>query len=102
MSTAVYHPWLFDDGEAWKKTLSDARWSYDLPMSHFMAIYAEYRTPHSGSSSNSASFALVSTPIPVATAQTPEAPPMTPEPSESKAGQILSQNEIDSLLSSLK
>lgn len=35
--------WLFDDKEAWEKTIRDPKWSYDLPLAAFMEIYQKYR-----------------------------------------------------------
>jgi hypothetical protein len=34
-----FFPWLFDDKNAWEKSLADPRYSYDLPMDSFMSIY---------------------------------------------------------------
>lgn len=107
MSIAVYHPWLFDQRDAWHKTISDSRWSYDMPMSRFMALYGEHRGSGGG-------VPVFVAPAPVfSTVQSsPVSAPLSPvaqaAPAKAAApaaaggpGQILSQNEIDSLLNQL-
>lgn len=93
-----YQPWLFDDRGAWERAVSDPRWNYDLPITHFMAIYNEYRGQESGNLSpkpqmNSQSFSAAAFKPQTATAPPPVA--------SGGAGQILSQNEIDSLLNQM-
>jgi len=100
-----HQPWLFDNRDAWQRAIADSRWSYDLPMSRFMAIYNEYRGSNKGTQSpmpftpkptiTMSSSIGFSAPAPVA------APPPAPPSAASGAGQILSQSEIDSLLNLL-
>jgi len=113
-----FFPWLFDDVSAWEKSLADPRYSYDLPLDNFMAIYQVERKPPYGE--NSMEFAMPA--FPASTMPTPAASfpmpaaaspfvampiamaPATPEPAkvESKHEEgILSQDEIDALLSGL-
>ena len=100
-----HHAWLFDNREAWQRAISDSRWSYDLPMSRFMAIYMEYRGSANGSAHHDAF--LVKAPISVSSAMSfsqpvsPMAMAASALPKSSGVGQILSQSEIDSLLNSL-
>ncbi len=107
MSTADFQPWLFDDYSAWVKALSDPRWVYDQPVSRLMAIYAEYRTG-SSPAGNRPKPSLVQAPqpmqqyaAPVAPIAAPVASPAPAPAGNAQAGQILSQNEIDNLLSML-
>ncbi|NLB64396.1 MAG: hypothetical protein GX801_09880 [Fibrobacter sp.] len=87
-----FYPWLFDCHTAWSKAVSDPRWNYSLPISSFMAIYNEYRAKDAGLSIPSThNIDSILT----------EANPSGTE-AKSEAGQILDQNEIDNLLSSLK
>ncbi len=106
MSVAVYHPWLYDSKEAWQKTLSDARWAYDMPMSRFMSIYMEYRGIHGATPMMpSPMLHSVSASVPIAAPLSPAVVPASSAasatPSAGGVGQILSQNEIDSLLNQL-
>jgi len=106
MAASVFHPWLFDNKAAWTKTISDSRWSYDLPMSRFMALYAENRgSAPIGFAQPSPPPLMSMTPIRSTSASPMSMASPTVEKadssSSSKAGQILSQNEIDSLLTSL-
>jgi hypothetical protein len=95
----AFLPWLFDNRDAWEKTIKDSRYKYDLTMDNFMAIYQEYR---SGSKTVSAEEAEA-----IAAQAFAPSPDPTPEPSPSSSsggnaadmemGQILSQDEIDAL-----
>jgi len=111
-----YYPWLFDDRSAWEKSFSDPRYSYELPMDFFMSIYSAERT----ADPNAMQF--ISAPMPTMSAM-PAMPIMAnsamsaaifntplenvssvigPGQSEEKQEEgILSQNEIDALLSGL-
>jgi hypothetical protein len=111
-----YFPWLFDDKSAWEKSLGDNRYSYDLPMDHFMGLYSMERK----SEGNVLGYSLPSY-IPSMIPSAPVAPVAAPAASaasvfspmgkasaaeapkeESKLEEgILSQDEIDALLSGL-
>lgn len=115
-----FFPWLFDDRAAWEKTITDPRYSYNLPIDSFMAIYQTERTVDENASENY-SIPIMSVPsmnLPLPTATTPiktfaaEVPFATvtpqvtetvlPPKEESKNEEgILSQDEIDALLSGL-
>ncbi|MCL1966345.1 MAG: hypothetical protein FWF67_00515 [Fibromonadales bacterium] len=100
-----FFPWLFDDRNAWEKSVSDPRYSYDLPIESFMSLYQMERRV-----SGASSYAM-----PVLPAATlPMAPPVQayatpfdasaiaaaiPAKEEKKEEGILSQDEIDALLS---
>lgn len=113
MGMAIYHDWLYDNRDAWQKTISDPRWTYDMPISRFMAIYSEYRGSPTGASTHSSSaLAMAYAPLPVSApmiATAAVAPVPAPAAASSSSGkgasggpgQILSQNEIDSLLNQL-
>jgi len=118
-----FFPWLFDDENAWAKAFADPRYSYELPLDYFMAIYQVERKANNVSPA--ANFALpeLSTPImpimpaPGAEAFAPApaqaqaqvflsaaamAPVPEPKQEESKHEDgVLSQEEIDALLSGL-
>ena len=111
-----FFPWLFDDQNAWEKSLADPRFSYDLPIDNFMAIYQVERKPPNGENSMEMAMPAFSpmpvnaAPLPVHAASSPftampiamaSAPP-EPVKEESKHEEgILSQDEIDALLSGL-
>ena len=107
-----FFPWLFDDKDAWEKSLADPRYSYDLPIDNFMAIYQIDRKAPDGSPMPLPTFASPAMPV----AQTPMvamASPSSfvampavavapqPPPKEEKQDGILSQDEIDALLSGI-
>lgn len=102
---AVYHNWLYDHQAAWQKTIGDARWSYDMPISRFMAIYAEYRGIQGITRIAVAPVVhAASTPAPMAAPLTTASVPVSSAPAATAGGgvgQILSQNEIDSLLNQM-
>jgi len=104
-----FFPWLFDDKNAWEKSLADPRYSYELPIDSFMSLYQIERKVSGGVAY---AMPILSQPVmslPVA------APPMqsyaaapfadiasamvTPKKEEKKEEGILSQDEIDALLS---
>ena len=115
-----FFPWLFDDKEAWEKVLSSSHFSYELPMDYFMSLYQVERK----ASENIGGYALPSfsapaIPLPVAApmsmpaaqaftatdpfvAMAPIAAVAEPEKKEPAGDNgILSQDEIDALLSGL-
>jgi len=115
-----FFPWLFDDKNAWEKSFADPRYSYELPMDCFMAIYQIERTARLPGSSNElnlpmpASMPAFSVPaMPAPTAYAPvqvqsfaaAMPAMTvaheQKEEPKKEDGILSQDEIDALLSGL-
>ena len=104
-----FFPWLFDDKNAWEKSLADPRYSYDLPMDVFMSIYQIERKV-----SGAIAYAMpvlskpaVSLPAAAPPAQAYAAPfaaaaiaaAIPPAKEEKKEEGILSQDEIDALLS---
>jgi hypothetical protein len=86
-----YIPWLFDNKEAFEKTLKDNRYSYEMLHSHFMAIYNEHRlgTPVASTPIQAVNVESIVENV-VQTSQSPE---------NGGAGQILTQEEIDALIS---
>ncbi len=94
----VFMPWLFDDKEAWEKAVVDPRYSYDMPIDLFMHIYLEYRNGKITVSEEEAESIAAGA---FSSAQTN---PKKSEPagdSNLESAEILSQNEIDSLLTGL-
>jgi hypothetical protein len=103
-----FFPWLFDDRNAWEKSLGNPNYSYDLPLESFMSLYQMER-----SVSGVATYAMpmlskpaVALPVapPVQAYATPfidvaSAIPASPKKEEKKEEGILSQDEIDALLS---
>jgi len=102
-----FFPWLFDDRNAWEKSVSDPRYSYDLPVESFMSLYQMERRV-----SGAAAYALPILSKPAM--PLPMAPPVqayaasfvdvpssasAPKKEEKKEEGILSQDEIDALLS---
>ncbi len=80
----TYIPWLFDSREAFEKTLNDSRYTYNMSFNNFMVLYNEYRTGV------------------VSEVKAEKVEPTTKEPqtsNNSEASQILSQDEIDLLIS---
>jgi hypothetical protein len=102
-----FFPWLFDDKDAWEKSLVNSNYSYELPMDSFMSLYQMERRV-----SGVAAYAMpvlskpaISLPMapPVQAYAAPFAnmPSVTvaPKKEEKKEEGILSQDEIDALLS---
>jgi len=110
-----FFPWLFDDKNAWEKVFADPRYSYEMPIDYFMAIYQVDRKCENTSHYALPELSMSAMPIPAATtfassavpdffssaiaSATPAAAP-PPEKSKSSEG-ILSQEEIDALLSGI-
>jgi len=113
-----YFPWLFDDKDAWEKSLANPYYRYDLPIDNFMSLYQVERKE--GDNADNAALPLFSVPtMPLPTATQAPMPqqtfaaanpfmsmPVAPiaavkkeEPKEDDG--ILSQDEIDALLSGL-
>ena len=40
----IFMPYLFDNKNAWERSISDPRWRYDMPFYEFMILYQSYRT----------------------------------------------------------
>jgi len=112
-----FFPWLFDDKNAWEKVFADPRYSYEMPIDYFMAIYqvdrkcdetSHYALPELSMSAMpmpTATFSSASAAVPdffssAIAAATPAAAPPPQEKSKSSDG-ILSQEEIDALLSGI-
>jgi hypothetical protein len=114
-----FFPWLFDDKGAWEKSFSDPRYSYEAPMDYFMALYQVERAAHPHSSGEvampvmpMASLSMPAMPAPTAYAPVEvhsfaaavpamaAAAPARKEEAKPEEG-ILSQDEIDALLSGL-
>jgi len=111
-----FFPWLFDDKNAWEKSLADPRFSYELPINGFMSLYQIERKV---SGDNAVALPVFSAPpMPVAAAPIPAqtyaattpfanmslaaasaSAPVKEEPKHEEG--ILSQDEIDALLSGL-
>jgi hypothetical protein len=109
-----FFPWLFDDKNAWEKVFADPRYSYEMPIDYFMAIYQTERKYDSDASMHYAlpELSMSATPMPAATAFAPApnffaspaaaAPVAAPPQEKSKSSEgILSQEEIDALLSGI-
>ncbi|MDR2581451.1 MAG: hypothetical protein LBC85_10735 [Fibromonadaceae bacterium] len=105
-----YFSWLFDDKTAWERSLADPRYSYDLPMDNFMALYGISRKEKAVIAVSQPIMSIpvmsniqaspVNVPLNVPVSMPVEAASAPKE--ESKLGEgILSQDEIDALLSSL-
>jgi len=116
-----YFPWLFDDRSAWEKSLSDPRYTYELPMDCFMTLYQLERkegVQETGGFQQyfpTAVAAATVMPIMPAVAAPNNASPLSvplasvsmdaAQPAAAKSGEskieegILSQEEIDALLS---
>jgi len=98
----VYIPWLFDDRDAWEKAVTDPRYQYDLPIDAFMTIYREYRDGTLTVSEEQAEQIAAA----AFTSSTPSANQPAQSSAESSSGnsssnEILSQDDIDSLLSGM-
>jgi len=107
-----FFPWLFDDKNAWEKVFADPRYSYEMPIDYFMSIYqvdrktdgtSQYTMPELSMPSTTFAAAPVSVPDFFATATAaPAAAAAAPPPEKSKSSEgILSQEEIDALLSGI-
>ena len=98
----VYIPWLFDDKDAWEKAVTDPRYQYDLPIDAFMTIYREYRDGTLSVSEEQAEqiAAAAFTSASPASAQSSGGSSAEAAPAES-SNEILSQDDIDSLLSGM-
>jgi hypothetical protein len=111
-----FYPWLFDDKNAWEKSLADPRYSYELPMDFFMSLYTMERKVNPGEQSAYAiplmpampampvtavanAAAVFSTPL-SSSSSVISAPAPAPKEEKKEEG-ILSQDEIDALLSGL-
>ncbi len=109
-----FFPWLFDDKNAWEKVFADPRYSYEMPIDYFMAIYQVDRKYDSDASTRYApELSMTAMPMPAAATFAPApsffassapvvaaAPAPAQEKSKSSDG-ILSQEEIDALLSGI-
>ncbi|MDR3001643.1 MAG: hypothetical protein LBU89_10295 [Fibromonadaceae bacterium] len=107
-----YFPWLFDDKEAWEKVISSPQFSYELPMDYFMSIYqverkmegiGAYALPSFSApimSMPAVTMPVAVAPVVAAPVAVGAAPAAAPEKEASNDG-ILSQDEIDALLSGL-
>jgi len=108
-----YFPWLFDDKNAWEKAFADPRYSYDMPIDYFMAIYQverkddagapmRYSLPELSAPSMPLPTAFTTTPVPAFfSASTASAPAAAPKEESKHEEGILSQEEIDALLSGI-
>jgi len=111
-----FFSWLFDDRNAWEKSLADPRYSYELPMDSFMTIYQIERRAQDGNMQELALPVFVAPVMPMPAASAPvaaSAAPFAAMPAAAAAptpasaslkeekGGILSQDEIDALLSGL-
>jgi hypothetical protein len=115
-----FFPWLFDDKDAWEKAFADPRYSYDLPIENFMSIYQVERKVDNNSAGQ-ISMPMFSMPVmplptmapapvqpftmsaPISSGPAPfvaAAPAAAPVEAPKEDG-ILSQDEIDALLSGL-
>lgn len=112
-----FFPWLFDDKDAWEKAISNPHFNYELPMDYFMSIYQVERKSDGNSGGYSLpAFVAPIMPMPAAAPAFVAAPAFAaasvgvpfaaaPMPAEAKKEEpgdgILSQDEIDALLSGL-
>jgi hypothetical protein len=109
-----FFPWLFDDKNAWERVFADPRYSYEMPIDYFMAIYQVDRKYDSDASTRYAMPELSPMSLPAATAYAPAPVPAfltapapapvaaAPKQEKSKSSEgILSQEEIDALLSGI-
>ncbi|MDR2582755.1 MAG: hypothetical protein LBC75_04670 [Fibromonadaceae bacterium] len=111
-----FFPWLFDDKNAWEKVFADPRYSYEMPIDYFMAIYQVERKYDSDASTQyalpelstpmslpaAAATAFAPSPVPAFLTATAAAPAAAAPKQESKHEEgILSQEEIDALLSGI-
>lgn len=109
-----FFPWLFDDQNAWEKSLTSPNYNYELPIDAFMSLYqVERKVSENAGGSAMPLFSMPVMPLPAA--QAPQAfaaanpfaamPAAAPAAAAKKAAPkdegILSQDEIDALLSGL-
>jgi len=102
-----FFPWLFDDRNAWEKSVSDPRYSYDLPIESFMSLYQMERRVSGVSTYSMPMLSKPALALPVTPPVQAYAAPFDasaiaaaiPEKEEKKEEGILSQDEIDALLS---
>jgi len=102
-----FFPWLFDDRNAWEKSVSDPRYSYDLPIESFMSLYQIERRVSGVSNYAMPILSKPAMPLPMAPPAQAYAAPYAaaaitaaiPPKEEKKEEGILSQDEIDALLS---
>ncbi len=106
----AYIAWMFDSKAAWEKTVRDPRYRYDMPHEQFMILYTEHRGATAGAPRLPSMPAYGSAPsIPASTAPSTSSAPksVTPMTSGSKPAtgsapsQLLSQDEIDALISQM-
>ncbi|MDR2594131.1 MAG: hypothetical protein LBC87_05105 [Fibromonadaceae bacterium] len=111
-----FFPWLFDDKNAWEKVFADPRYSYEMPIDYFMAIYQVDRKYDSSDTATryTPELSMTAMPMPAAAATFAPVPSFfatsapvvaaAPAPAQEKsksADGILSQEEIDALLSGI-
>ena len=89
----VFYPYLFDSKEAWEKTISDANWRYDMPMSEFMVIYDRYKNKAEYTQYQPTTFSITEYKLPKLTQ-----PPKNSKELSQNCSEILTQTEIDELL----
>jgi len=102
-----FFPWLFDDRNAWEKSLADPRYSYELPIDSFMSLYMMERKVSGGVAyalpilSKPASMPAAVAPMQAYAATAFDISSAMPaqKKEEKKEEGILSQDEIDALLS---
>jgi len=102
-----FFPWLFDDRNAWEKSLADPRYSYDLPIESFMSLYQIERRVSGAAAYAMPMLSKPAVALPVAPPVQAYATPFVdvasaipaPKKEEKKEEGILSQDEIDALLS---
>jgi len=110
-----FFPWLFDDKNAWEKVFADPRYSYEMPIDYFMAIYQVDRKYDSASTQYAlpelsmpmslpaaAATPFATSPVPAfLTATAAPAAAAAPKQETKHEEGILSQEEIDALLSGI-
>jgi len=111
-----FYSWLFDDMSAWEKSLADPRYSYELPMDSFMSIYCAERRqdpnamqyyampamssmPVMPAMTDPAAAAIFNAPLDVSSMVAAAAPQQSKDEKQEEG--ILSQDDIDALLSGL-
>jgi hypothetical protein len=93
----TFFPWLFDSREAWEKSVNDPRYQYEMPMDSFMTLYQEYR---SGVPTAAETEAILAGAFAGAEATSSNAgSSISMGGNDSEENSILSQDEIDMLLS---
>jgi len=102
-----FFPWLFDDRNAWEKSLVNPNYSYDLPLESFMSLYQMERRVSGASTYAMPVMSKPAISLPAAAPVQAYAAPFAtaaitaaiPPKEEKKEEGILSQDEIDALLS---